>query len=358
MFTRRTIFAGFALIAVAMSHDARAAADPPKIEKPRAAPPTAPQTPTVTLPPAAFDPKLAIGGQDVKAKKIETRLSVDVEVNGHGPYRFIVDSGADTSVIGIGLARELQLPLGTPAILNGMTSRDIVDRVKVDSLSLGASSISNVELPALREDDVGGDGIIGIDALVQKRLMMDFQKRLIKVEDARVRYVPLPGEIVVTARRQRGQLILTHVRAAGLPLDAVIDTGTEITIGNLALRDKLIRGNRDKFITVPVMGVTGTTMDMMVARIGQLELGPIVLNDVPMAFADVPPFKLFGLADQPALLLGTDLLETFRRISLDFRARKVRFQLRHCNPQGVIISTDPDNFTRISSTGSPDVCGP
>jgi predicted aspartyl protease len=357
MFTRCALFAGFVALLAAVPNAAWAA-DPPKISKPRPAPPITPDTPPVTLPPAVFDPALAVGGDDVKAKKIETRLSVDVQVNGRGPYRFIVDSGADTSAIGIEIARDLQLPLGTPALLNGMTSRDIVDRVMVDTLSLGPSSISNVELPALREVDMGGDGIIGIDALVQKRLMMDFEKKLIKVEDARTRYIPLPGEIVVTARRQRGQLILTHVLAAGLPLDAVIDTGTEITIGNLALRDQLIRGNRDKFVTVDVIGVTGETKKMQVARIAELQLGPIILNDVPMAFADVPPFKLFGLADQPALLLGTDLLETFRRISLDFRARKVRFQLRRCKSQGFIISTDPDNFTRLSSTGSLDVCGP
>jgi hypothetical protein len=73
-----------------------------------------------------------------------------------------------------------------------------------------------------------------------------------------------------------------------------------------------------------------------------------------MAFADVPPFKMFGLSDDPALLLGTDLLDTFRRISLDFRARKVRFQLRRCE-DSVVVSTDPDNFTRISSTSADDL---
>ena len=137
----------------------------------------------------------------------------------------------------------------------------------------------------------------------------------------------------------------------------MIDTGTEITIGNLALRDQLIKGNRDKFFTVPVIGVTGVTAELQVARIAELRLGPVTISDVPMAFADVPPFKLFGLSDQPALLLGTDLLATFRRVSLDFKARKVRFQLRKCKSQGVIISTDPNNFSRISSSGTPDVCG-
>jgi hypothetical protein len=77
-----------------------------------------------------------------------------------------------------------------------------------------------------------------------------------------------------------------------------------------------------------------------------------------MAFADVPPFKLFGLADEPAILLGTDLLETFKKISLDFKARKVRFQLRKCKTEGIVISTQPENFSRLSSTGTPDVCGP
>jgi len=348
------LLSGLALVALAA--DVSAEPERQKVSKPRPAPPTLPAD-VPPLPPAVIDNGLAVGGQDVKAKKVETRLTVDVQVNGSGPYRFIVDSGADTSVVGLGIAQDLKLPLGRPVVLNGMTSRDIVDRVKIDQLTLGPATVTNLEVPALREDDVGGDGIVGIDALVSKRLMLDFEKRLIKIEDAGVRYIPQPGEIVVTARRERGQLILTHVRAAGLPLDAVIDTGTEITIGNLALRDKLIRGNKDKFITIPVIGVTGVTANLQFARIAELQLGPVVISDVPMAFADVPPFKLFGLADQPALLLGTDLLESFRRISLDFKARKVRFQLRKCKPEGVIISTDPNNFSRLSSTGKMDVCG-
>lgn len=356
MFARRlALIALSAAVVAGPVRDAQAAAEPPKIGKPRPAPDTPPDVPP--LPPAYFDPSLAVGGEDVKARKVETRLTVQVRINGHGPYDFIVDSGADTSVVGLRIARALELPLGTPAILNSMTARNVVDRVKVDQLTVGPTTVSNLQLPALRESDVGGDGMIGIDALVEQRLLMDFEKRLIKVEDARIPVRRIPGEIVVVARRYRGQLILTHVRAAGLPLDAVIDTGTQITIGNLALRDKLIRRNRGKFVTIPVTGVTGETVNLELAKIAELELGPVVIHDVPMAFADVPPFKLFGLSDQPALLLGTDLLESFRRISLDFRARKVRFQLKRCRPQGIVVSTSPQTFTRISSTGGADVCG-
>ena len=341
-----------ALTLSALGGDAFGAAQAPKIRKP-APTPTRPMAP---LPPAVLDDTLAIGGEDINARKVNTRMTVEVKVNGRGPYRFLVDSGADTSVVGLRIARDLQLPLGRPATLHGMTASAVVDRVLVNELQLGSSTIHELELPALKEVALGGDGMIGIDALVEQRLMMDFEKRLIKAEDARQPAQMLDGEIVVRARRQRGQLILTQVRAAGLPLEAVIDTGSEITIGNLKLRDKLIKGNKDKFVSIAATGVTGVTLDLQLARIGELRLGPVKLKNVPIAFADAPPFTVFGLADEPALLLGTDLLETFRRVSLDFRARKVRFQLRKCGSTGILISTSPTSLTRLSSEDKGAVC--
>jgi hypothetical protein len=329
--------------------------EPPRIGKSA----SAPLSPSTMLPPvpAVIDPTLAISGNDLKARKAETRLSVDVEVNGRGPYRFVVDSGADTSAVGLQIAKSGQLPLGTPAVLNGMTGSDEVDRVKVETLTLGASTVRNLELPVLREADIGGDGLIGIDALAQQRLMLDFERRLIKVEDARTRMKSEPGEIVIVGRLRRGQLILTEVRADGFPLLAVIDTGAEITIGNTALRDRLLRKHRGEFWTNEAIGVTGVHVQLPMAWIDELQVGPVTLENVPIAFADVPPFKLFGLSGEPALMLGTDILETFRRVSLDFRARKVRFQVRRCRPEGVILSTTPKRYTtRLLSTGTADVC--
>ena len=127
MSTRRFALVIALVAASAAAGDVRAA-EPPVIRKPMPPPPTPPNVPP--LPPAYYDPALAIGGEDLKARKEETRLSVHVRVNGSGPYRFIVDSGADTSVVGLRIARDLQLPLGTPAVLNGMTARNLVDRVR------------------------------------------------------------------------------------------------------------------------------------------------------------------------------------------------------------------------------------
>jgi predicted aspartyl protease len=315
--------------------------------------PVDPATKMDPLAPAQIDDALQIGGEDVNAKKLRTRMTVQTTVNGKGPYNFVVDSGADSTVIGSKIALAQGLPQGTPVMLNGMTDSVRVFRVKVDELGLGNSTIRNLESPVLRERDLGGDGMIGIDALTQQRLMMDFEKRTIKVEDAIVTPAApkMDGEIVVTARRKRGQLILTQVSANRLAVDAVVDTGSEITIGNLALRKRIIGKDPSKVVTVGVTGVTGVTVNLELARVAELKIGSITLHDVPIAFADVPPFGVFGLDKEPSLLLGTDILENFRRISLDFHARRVRFQLKKCGTTGLVLSTSYTfSLTRMDSS--------
>ena len=302
------------------------------------------------LPGADFDETLRIGGDEIEARKLRSRMTVEVMVNDTGPHKFVVDSGADTSVIGADLAEELGLARAKPAMLHSMTDVTQVDRVEVDSLELGPSRFAGLTLPVLREFHLGGDGMIGLDALVEQRLMLDFDKRVITVEDSASRpSIYGRDAIVVVGRLQRGQLILTDVEAQGQKVEAVIDTGTEVTIGNSLLRAELLRRFGSQPEQLKIFGVTGAVAEIEFAEIAQLRLGPITFKNVMIAFADVPPFDFFGINDKPALLLGTDLMETFRRVSLDFRKRKVRFELSRCTRQTVKLRT-----TRTASLISAD----
>lgn len=291
------------------------------------------------LPTAEFDETLAIGGEEIGARKLRSRMTVDVMVNGTGPHKFVVDSGADTSVVGEKLAGKLAMPPGSPTMLHGITESKLVDRVLVDELVLGPTATTDLELPVLDERNLGGDGMIGLDALVEQRLLIDFEKRHISVDDG---FTPAPmmdGMIVVKGRLQRGQLILTEVRAGNQKVDAVVDTGSEITIGNRALRDRLALKRAGNFSKIKVYGVTGNEMEIDFLLVKEMKLGPILLRNVPIAFADIPPFEVFGLEDKPSLLLGTDLMENFRRVSLDFADRKVRFQLKKCDNTSLVLRT-------------------
>jgi len=310
-----------------------------QIQTPPAQSTAQPATLLPPLPPAVIDNTLEIGGADIAARKVDTRMTVAVEVQGRGPYRFVVDSGADSSALGLSVQHALRLPAASQAMLHGMTANDMVDRVLASDVKVGESRIDNLQLPVLRDENLGAQGLLGIDALVEQRLMMDFDKHVITIEDAHRPVPHLIGEIVIIAKRRRGQLILTQASVNGYPVDAVIDTGSEITIGNLALRDRLFKKGVRSLVSGEVIGVTGVAVTMQLAHLDELRIGPIVMQNVDIAFADVPPFAAFGLTDHPALFLGTDLMANFRRVSLDFRARKVRFQLKKCKSTGLTLTT-------------------
>ena len=210
--------------------------------------PAAPaQTTMPALPPAVIDETLAIGGEEIEARKLLSRMTVEVMVNETGPYRFVVDSGADTSVVGERLASELQLPPTTPAMLNSMTDSSMVNRAVVEELKLGPTVFRGLELPVLKEYDIGAAGMIGLDALVEQRLMLDFDERVITVDDAASPTPRFDGEIVVRARLQRGQLILTQVRANGLEVDAVIGPDLQGAVQRLIVRRGLA-GRHDQVV--------------------------------------------------------------------------------------------------------------
>ncbi|GGE13398.1 hypothetical protein GCM10011529_19710 [Polymorphobacter glacialis] len=282
-----------------------------------------------TIPPASIDESLEITGESLAVDSLRSRMFLDVQVNGKGPFRFLVDSGADRSVIGALLAAQLGLPAEDPVILRSMAGTSTARTVLIETMTLGSSVIETITAPVLSERDMGARGIIGIDALADQRMMLDFQNKRVTIQDSRQPVYSEPGEIVVTARRRKGQLILTQVNVDGDRSYAVIDTGSELTIGNSPMLKRLSRGRRlGEARTVEMVSVTGEIVVARLLYLPELRIGGVIMRNVPVAFTDAPPFALFGLDKQPALLLGTDLLENFRRVSLDFRNRKVRFVLK------------------------------
>ena len=292
-----------------------------------AAAPVPPAEPTV--PPATIDDSLEITGEALAAEQKRSRLFLDVRVNHQGPFRFVVDSGADRSVIGSGLAARLRLPAEGRAPLRSMAGASEVAVVRIATLGIGASEIPDIVAPALPERFIGAQGVIGIDALADQRIMLDFDRKTVTIQDSR-RPAPVEaGEIVVTARRRKGQLILTQAAVGGDRTYAVIDTGAELSVGNSAMLARIFRGRQLPVMQdVQLLSVAGESFTAKVAVLPLVTIGGIYLEHVQVAFTDAPPFELFGLEKQPALLLGTDLLKSFRRVSLDFRNRKVRFVLR------------------------------
>ena len=75
---------------------------------------------------------------------------------------------------------------------------------------------------------------------------------------------------------------------------------------------------------IALLSVTGGRVIADQTATKRMQLGGVEINDMPIAFADVHPFRKLDLMDRPALLLGMDVLRLFERISVDFANRRVR----------------------------------
>ncbi len=263
----------------------------------------------------------------VKLLEIDTRMTVPVLINGKGPFRFIVDSGATRTVISSRLATELGLPSAGMVPLHSVGGESDVPAVQIASLYVGALPAKAIVAPVLDEANLGGEGILGIDTLAHKKVVIDLVHNRMTVEPAdKFLKAAASNEIVVTARSRFGQLVLADAEIAGQHVYAVVDTGSMVTLGNLALRDKLVRHKRAVPQPVTITDVTGRKIVAAYAPVSDLRLGSFELSKVLIAFDDAHAFERFGLLREPAMLLGMDLMRSFTRVSIDFAHRKVRLQ--------------------------------
>ena len=253
------------------------------------------------------------------------RPTVPVMIGTRGPYRFLIDTGAERTVLAKSVATALGLQPTGQRTLMGIAGSRTVDIVAVDEVSLGRHSFYGLDAPLLDGYDIGAEGIVGLDSLQGQRVLIDFEHARMAVGEARALGGDSGFEIIVHARRRSGQLILTNALVDGIRTDVVIDTGAESSIGNRALQKALERKRQSG--QTQLISVTGQqiTADIGVAR--AVVLDGITLGNTAIAFADAPPFRKLGLEKRPALFLGMTQLKLFRRIAIDFALREVLFDV-------------------------------
>ncbi len=253
------------------------------------------------------------------------RMTVPVRIGGSGPYEFLIDTGAQNTVLSKTLATRLSLVATNKARLVGIAGTEIVDTVNIEEFGLGRRSYYSLIAPLLDRTHIGADGIVGLDSLQGQRVLIDFKRGLITIDDAKTLGGNRGFEIIVNAKRQSGQMIMADARIDGVRTDVVIDTGADTSIGNMALYRALSR-RRDQGNTM-LKSVTGQEIEAKLSFGGKLEIERMTIGNLLVAYVDTPAFAALGLVKRPAILLGMRDLRSFDRVAIDFAARKVLFDL-------------------------------
>ena len=245
-------------------------------------------------------------------------------------YAFLVDTGAERTVVAHGVADTLGLVASGRGRLIGMAGMRDVDMVTLESITLGRRVLYAVSSPVLEADTIGADGIIGLDGLQGQRVLLDFDHNRMALGDAASLGGDRGYDIIVRARRRSGQLIMTNATIDGVRTDVVIDTGSDTSVGNAALARALARDHRND--TVQLVSVTGQQATAGLGLARTLELGGMTLNNTLIAFSDAPPFERLGLQRHPALLLGIAQLRLFHRVAIDFASHRILFAVPETPP--------------------------
>ncbi len=254
------------------------------------------------------------------------RMTAPVFLNRTGPYYFVVDTGANQSVVCQEIATALALAPGPILPLHGVAGVENTPTAIVPQVRIGSTSDKDVLMPVLPRAAIGADGILGVDRLRNQRLTLDFQHRKLDIERSHYAELP-PFTSSVPGRQRSGQLTIVDADLAGIHVSAFLDSGAERTIGNMALLElAVLRNPTSKFFEVPVISVTGRTLPGKVAMLPVLRLGVVRLVDIAVTFADLHVFQIWGL-EKPAVLVGMDALSVFDSVTIDFGRAEVWFEL-------------------------------
>ena len=261
------------------------------------------------------------------------RLMVDVHINGHGPYHFIVDTGADRTILASEVAAELGLSLGQKVMLKGVVRAVLTETASIRTMTFGSITKRHLTVPTLPRSLLDADGYLGLDFLDGHRVIFDFRNHLLEVSDPRSRFAANwvhENEARIRASGSSGHLKALDCMVDGVPATAFIDSGAEVTAANGPLLAALARRNPDFRATggIRLIDITGGEILGTVAVVHRIRLTEeLIFTDCPLVIADFLVFDVWGLHQRPALLIGMNLLRQFNRVSIDYGLQELRFDL-------------------------------
>jgi predicted aspartyl protease len=256
------------------------------------------------------------------------RIWAPVLINGRGPFKLVLDTGATHSGVTAVVADVLGIPVDVspPIVLHGVTGSGIVPTIRVETLSVGDLDVNSQILPILADAFGGAQGVLGAEGLAGKRIFIDFQHDRILITYSHGEK-PAQGFVAVPFRAVRGALIRIDALVGNVRTTAIIDTGAQTTMANLALREALRReqrsavGERDQ-----IEGVTLDVKDGVLAPTPRITVGGLVIQNARVTFADMAIFDQWRMHGEPTLIIGMDVLGLFDTLIIDYRRHELQIR--------------------------------
>jgi predicted aspartyl protease len=256
------------------------------------------------------------------------RTVAHININGQGPFRFILDTGANRSVLSQALATHLGLAPAGVGVVHSIDGAESAMLVNVESISFGALRLSRGDTPVLDGPMLGGeDGLLGVDGMAGRLLYIDFRKHCVEVYESAAQ-MRMKGWQRAPARTRFGSLLIVPGKILGVRVNVLIDTGSDISLANENFRVALLDVGARSIEYRNGHAYTAGRPIVLAQRVWtpRLFLGRTVVESVNAYIGDFHIFDLWGLQDEPTLLIGMDVLARAREMAIDYEKGVVHFR--------------------------------
>ncbi|MBV9697371.1 MAG: clan AA aspartic protease [Gammaproteobacteria bacterium] len=256
------------------------------------------------------------------------RIWAPVLINGRGPFRMVLDTGASDCAITASVVAALGLSADDShaVLVRGVAGSAIVPSVHAESISVGDLEIDSITLPVIADALGGAEGVLGTGSFADKRIDIDFARDRIRIARSRGEHAPL-GFTTLSLERSGPGLLMVRGSVARVRVHAVIDTGAERSIGNEALRRALV-SRRAQGTPDQIFDVTTHVRGGEMFTSPPIELGGLEIQGARITYGEVGIFEHWQLTQEPALLIGMDALGLLNALIIDYRRRELQLRTR------------------------------
>ena len=262
------------------------------------------------------------------------RSTVPVFINDRGPFRFAVDTAASASVVADDLVEVVGIEPAGQLDMHTVIGLERVPAVRARTLASGSLSVEDARMAVgSRPGLIGLDGLLGLDLLANQRLVMRFRgqgrssinrsrpdhDQFLGVVRPRVRFQPPQGG--------GAELMVVNALVRGQQVQAIVDTGAQVTLINPALaaaaEARPFQSRSASTGDMLVQSPTGRAALAQAMIVSSVHFDELVLDRLAVLMGDFHIFRLLGLADTPAMLMGVDVLGAFERVVIDLKRGEI-----------------------------------
>ncbi len=255
------------------------------------------------------------------------RVWAPVYIDGKGPFRLVLDTGANRTAVIPALADRLALPVeATPVKLLGATGSSMVPIISVKSIEVGDLWLGNRKVAIVPDVFGGAEGVLGADGLSDKRVHIDFRNDQISILRSTGRPPQSLGTTRVPVKIQHGHLLMFDMKVSGIRTRAMLDTGAQTTIGNRSLRTALSRKRQG--VANEIIGVTLDVQKGETFFAPSVDIGGLTVRGMRVTFGDIYIFDAWKMTEEPAILIGMDIIGLLDTLIIDYKRKELHLRPR------------------------------